>query len=373
MPEQRHDSPFADRNLSTVIMLSGIGFLVATVLAVGTTGLRKSATVDIFVGVSAGFAVFGIALALFFLMRVAGRTRYGNLRVALTGEPGAGKTVLANLLLDRLMNGTYDGVAFTADSATAIAVYQNIRGMSERSWPAETVSDFVIRYVGELEYSSPRRTVVELEIGDSAGQHWVDLNSQEDNPSSRSYLAYVISAKAIVHVIDSETFLTGAVSAALDRDFQDLGFATQLARSARGKSTDRACLIALTKIDELVAKLGLGPLQLFLRSSVLENRQYEPERLAREVSALRGSGSGVRDVAENLMRVCEFARDVSVRFQSVGIVLTSAPFQLGGEGGRTASRSDDALVSWIRYAADGANRRDGPVRGRWPRAHTSGR
>lgn len=180
------------------------------------------------------------------LLRHLQRTRYYDFRIALTGPPAAGKTVFSLLLYDLLMNNKLPGVEFTAESRSAIATYQAIRGLSQGVWPMATLVGAVDQYDGSLQYR--RRVVVDLEIGDSAGEYWLDLSQGSSDTSA--YLEYVLSAQAIVHVISVESVVSKEGDALLLSEARDLRLAAGLMKSVKGSNEPLSpLLIVISKMD----------------------------------------------------------------------------------------------------------------------------
>ena len=144
---------------------------VASALAlIFTVADRFAGNTTALIDVGIGALVVLYLVSVLWVARAMLRTRYYDFRIALTGQPGAGKTVFANLLYDRLMNGGDPDYRFTAESRSAIATYQAIRGISQDEWPPSTARGSVLQRDGLLRH---RRAVVDLEIGDSAGQRWL--------------------------------------------------------------------------------------------------------------------------------------------------------------------------------------------------------
>jgi hypothetical protein len=205
--------------------------------------------------VSAQTIVIGVLAVLYvvsmvFMIRFLRRTRYYDLRLGLTGRPSAGKTVLSLLLYDLLMNSRSDLIRFTAESRSAIATYQAIRNIPAGEWPPLTSKGSVLQYDGTIHVT--RRRQIELQIGDSAGEHWLGLTNPASSSSESEYLQWVLSAQAIVHVISAEIFLGADPEATLLEDVADLKLAARLMRSIqRGTDVLRPLLIVISKADLL--------------------------------------------------------------------------------------------------------------------------
>ena len=244
--DRRHRPSSSDRYTvlaQVVLVLSSLVAVLATLLPrfAPSTG----ALIDLGIGVLV--AVYLVS-AVFVARRIL-RTRYYDFRIALTGQPKAGKTVFANLLYDQLMNGNDPDFEFTAESKSAIATYQAIRGIAQNEWPPSTTQGAVLQHDGALRH---RRIVVELEIGDSAGQHWLSLSTAANQDPD--YTQWVLSAQALVHVIPADRLVAEGVDSTLRADVEDLRLAAQLMRSvSKGKYVPVPILIVISKMDKLRA------------------------------------------------------------------------------------------------------------------------
>lgn len=191
-------------------------------------------------------AVGGVvtAAAVVVAIRLFNRVRSRDVRIALTGAPRAGKTVFSVALFDALMTGRR-GVTFTAESRTILSVYRAIRGMAEGEWPPSTPREVVNRYEGRIMYGP--RTLVDLELGDSAGEYWADIS--DDGSKDADYLSYVVSSDAIAHVIPIDWLQGKNESYSLARDEAELRLAGQLSRTHSGAESSQHLLIVLSKMD----------------------------------------------------------------------------------------------------------------------------
>jgi Double-GTPase 2 len=220
-----------------VIATTLIGGLAAAAQAAGTKAL-----IDVGFGLLAALYIAGVAL----VMRNILRTRYFRFRMALTGQPAAGKTVFANLLYDQLMNSDHTGYEFTAESKSAIATYQAIRGIAQDEWPPTTTRGTVLQRDGVLR---GRRSIIDLEIGDSAGEHWLHLATASTGDES-DYLQWVLSAQALVHVIPANRIFAEGFEAGLRVDIEDLRLAVQLMRNvSHGRHAPASILVVFSKVD----------------------------------------------------------------------------------------------------------------------------
>lgn len=127
------------------------------------------------------------ALAVSLLAIVAARrllaTTTANVTIPLGGSPGVGKTVFANVLSGRLMEGQSRDLSFVPEAQTAQHVYQVLRRLRHDEWPKQTGMDAIDRYRGVLGLRRGGlaatmlhgRLVFQLELGDAAGEHWDEL------------------------------------------------------------------------------------------------------------------------------------------------------------------------------------------------------
>lgn len=222
-------------------VLFAITSLVSLTLTL-TNRIILNTQTEIALGVLAG-ALFYM-LGIYVLFRFLRQTRQYRFRVALTGLPGAGKTVFSVLLLDSLMNERLPGVRFTGESKSVIAVYQAIRNLPAGIWPKATSRGAVSTYQGAIEAG---RTKIQLEIGDSAGEYWLDLSDEGERDPG--YLEYVISAHAIAHVIPITELLTDDAPVKLRQEIDDLLLAASLKRQTVGETAEVPLLIVLSKAD----------------------------------------------------------------------------------------------------------------------------
>ncbi|MFJ5992956.1 hypothetical protein [Lentzea sp. NPDC092896] len=176
-----------------------------------------------------------------------GRVRVHKLRIAVTGLPRAGKTVFSVLLFDTLMNERMPGTEFNAESKSAISVYQAIRNLPADIWPKSTAKGAVSAYTGSIE---SRRSRIDLEVGDSAGEHWLDL----DNEDSRDpgFLEYVLSSHALVHVIPLASLTGEQAELRAANEVDDLRLVARLHRQVHGQRAQIPLLIVLSKTDQIV-------------------------------------------------------------------------------------------------------------------------
>lgn len=259
---------------SQIILAGASG--VALIASLNGSFLRSSVPAwTILLSVVAGLYV----ATIFWMLQHLRRTRYLDFRLAMTGQPGSGKTVFSLLLYDRLMNNRDADVTFTAESKSAIATYQAIKGIAADEWPRSTSKGAVLQYDGSLRYGA--RTVIDLEIGDSAGEYWLEL-TRDGAESENAYLQYVVSAHAIAHMLPVDVLdVRGSskrveLSDMLARDLKDLRLAAQLMRSSRASFSKVPILVIISKVDKVVPNvmtedlLACYPLGDVVNSKVLK-------------------------------------------------------------------------------------------------------
>lgn len=179
-----------------------------------------------------------------------------ELKVALAGQPSAGKTAFANLLMNALMTGEDGSLEFVPAAKTAQAVIVAMRKLAEGSWPAATSEDGLQLYRGTLSQIDQRplsrlafgRREIYLEIADSPGEQWEAMarESRDRRPGSErtrsaksrplvesNFFEYVANADAIVYLIGADDLLTNPsrVRESVDDALETL----QLVRSTRGR------------------------------------------------------------------------------------------------------------------------------------------
>ncbi|MDT4945191.1 MAG: Double-GTPase 2, partial [Pseudonocardiales bacterium] len=212
--------------LTLAASVAGVIALVVSSLAVfhaSTTAILASIGIATFAGL--------YFVAFFLFLQRARRVRRLGARIALTGPRRVGKTVLCNLLYDRLMDTRDDSIEFTADSKSAIATYQAIRGLADDRWPEVSTTGVARQYRGEARFG--RRELVEIEIGDTAGEDWIAFSREDGSNDDDSYLEWVLSAQALMHVISIEAILGADRGQLLRRDVQDLKLAARLMRNVQ--------------------------------------------------------------------------------------------------------------------------------------------
>ncbi|GAA1813435.1 hypothetical protein GCM10009682_38270 [Luedemannella flava] len=285
-----------------------------------------------------GFLLLGIALSTLYIagivlfVRRLRRVRTYGLRLALTGLPAVGKTMFSVLVFDTLMNERLPNLRFSAESRSIISVYQAIRNLSSEVWPRSTAKGSISVYEGVME---SRRLRVNLELGDSAGEYWLDFG--EEDQRDPGYLEYVISANGLVHVIPIESVLTSYLSPNyLNDEIQDLRLVARLKRQTRGDAAQVPLLIVLSKVDLVVPPSLLeqphsGLLQIVDITEV------------RSLSLM--SGFNERDEARLLDALHLLSESLDADFSSVQFVFSSVPAIVQSRLG--VGETGSGLIRWI--------------------------
>lgn len=280
-----------------------------------------------------------LTFAIFWLMR---RVRDIQFRVAITGRPKAGKTVFANLIFDALMNERVSDARFTASTRSMLAVYQAIRNIPDGVWPKATDVGSVSLYEGTLE---ARRARIDIEIGDSAGEYWLELPDEADRDVG--YLEYVLSANAIVHVIPIRELLAETAEAYVKSEIDDLRLAARLKRSV-GKLSSGPLLIVISKVDEVIPSDVLEASDFGLLSVNGGASAFDSLRIVNAIQHTTGtlSFSMYLEVMES---------NLKSEFDSVRFVFSSAPAVAFGRMRELIHGG--SLVQWVISEARAQNRR----------------
>lgn len=294
MTSRRKTDPFRSENVAIVVSFVASGTALA--IAAFSLNTNRSSTLLISLSFALLLTTF-IAVGAIALQRRL-TVRYAELRIAMTGQPGAGKTVFTNLLFERLMQADSDSIGFTPAARSALATHQVVRGLDQGVWPSRTSSggieqrDGIISVRGRRDgtplsslrslfepYNSPasaRRAEIRLEIGDSAGEYWVDIGE----PSAGEYLEYVVSASAIVHVVGVDALMEPDVGVSLRQDVRDLRLAARISPNTKGSQGPKPLLVVVSKMDLLFEVidsaefLGLNASNLDMRDEYL--RTFTP-------------------------------------------------------------------------------------------------
>ena len=188
-----------------------------------------------------------VSYVTFTSLRIKQGHRY-RVRISLTGQPAAGKTVFSILLYHIISFYTPKNVKFSAETENVIEVFRALRGFSEGEWPKSTPTDGVSLMKGELVSRSQfgGQSTFEVSIADTAGEYWADLN--EDTSPDHPYLALIATSDAIVHVVPvSELKYDDDL---IKRDTLDLLMASQLMAHRRRSFESRIpLLVVFSKCD----------------------------------------------------------------------------------------------------------------------------
>ena len=301
----------------------------------------ETPTRTIALGVVSGVAGVAVSIATVLTLRYLGRVQRVDFRIAITGVPQAGKTVFATILYDVLVDSSTSEVNFTPESQSIIAVYQAIRGITADRWPASTRTGSVFRYEGTIRFG--RRLEVDLEIGDSAGEYWIDL--EEPSGKNGDYLSYVVSSDAITHVIPVDRLLDAERSDIapdarefLRRDLRDLKFASNLISSAKRGPAQRPLLVVISKMDLLN---NITP--AYLRDNLLQTIPVSELASYQFFSSFYFPGrSALKSELAN------FGEEVQQYFSSVDFVFSSVSAITEKRSPRTV---EGGVMDWLRRAS----------------------
>lgn len=328
---------FVRRTLLASLIIAGVASIATVLVVVLDKTYTRTILLSIGTGLSVAFFAVGLILFYFYLSQI----QHYELRIALTGKSRAGKTVLANILYDQLMNFQGASFGFTAESKSAIAVYQAIRGMANNEWPPSTVEGSVVPYRGTLDLG--RRIRIDLEIGDSAGQHWMDLTNQDTR--SAAYLEYVISADALMHVISVEELASATGSSSILEDLDELHLAAQLMRSVKKTRGDLAPLIIVISKVDLQCDMKTSADELL---RIMTSEEFESSSIAR---CLRSTSA-----KDALNLIPSLVDRLSNDFSSVNLTASSITSATGAA--RLLKPVGSDLVQWINGLATSRSLRD---------------
>ncbi|MCA0292435.1 MAG: hypothetical protein LCH82_12520 [Actinobacteria bacterium] len=318
----------AERRSAVLGALSLFAAALVGLLQLFADSLSYSAvSVNVLLAVVLGLAYLA---AMYLMARYVFRQRQADLRVAVTGLPCAGKTVFSIALFDALMSERPDGIRFTGSSKTVISVYQAIRGIGAGEWPMSTRKGFVERYEGRIRVG--RRLVIDLEWGDSAGEYWASLGSDDKD---ESYLSYAVSSQAIAHVISAE-WLGGSAQPCWDRgeydirtDLNDLLMCSRLIRLQSTNGRPIPLVVVVSKMD----LLGLGEHEDLFK--VIPLNRLHSTKIAEDLRALQ---SGLWET------LLEFGGRLEDQFLDVSIVFSAVSASLVGSSERLE------LAEWLAHA-----------------------
>jgi len=215
---------------------------------------------------------FGV-IAAFFTRRLYS-VRTVTLDVALGGPPGAGKTVYVNVLCARLMEEDASGISFIPEASTAQFVYRTIGMLRKGEWPSHTSTDSVRLYrgtIGRTRQSSLSlllngRIEFDLEVADSAGEHWQELAHESVDPEidvggvvkntrliDSTFFERVVASAALFYFVDARLLFDNPSYG--DETADDLLSTVQLLRVIQGVRPGDALrmpvAVILSKVDLL--------------------------------------------------------------------------------------------------------------------------
>jgi len=217
-------------------------------------------------------SMFNIALTSLFaasslmlymaLQRSLRRRRY-RIRISLTGQPGAGKTVFSVLLYHLISSYPPQGVEFTGETESVIKTFRALKGFDLGDWPPATSPDGISVVKGELSAHSGRHTY-EISVSDTAGEYWASLD--ENKSSSHPYLTLVASSDALVHIVSVPELRER--DGLIEDDILDLQMAAQLIKIGHRRAGRRIpLLVVFSKFD--------GATVQFLSDDELMFKQFE--------------------------------------------------------------------------------------------------
>lgn len=352
-----------DKLTETLHMISLVAFSVAS-LAI----LVLTITDRIVLTSTAEIVAIGVALGITYTIGILGitrrirRIRLYKFRVAITGRPNAGKTVFSVLVFDAMMNNTIPDASFSAESKSLISVYQAIRNLPAGIWPRSTAKGNISTYEGTIE---TKRSKVDLEVGDSAGEYWLDLS--DETGRDPGYLEYVLSAEAIAHVIPADEVVKDGDRVRLTAEVDDLLLVSRLKRQARGprrpdgllsRSTPPAnhglpLLIVVSKMDLVINEESLRRDELSRDLfRVVGASNLSEMRILSGVRVKPMSRSGIVVTMDRWLR--DLSDSLSRDFSSVHFCFSSAAFVSGNSLRRKTGAGD--IVQWILAEAESGER-----------------
>ncbi|WP_424086042.1 hypothetical protein [Micromonospora citrea] len=200
-----------------------------------------------------------------------------------------------------------------------------------------------------------KRIKVDLEVGDSAGEYWLDFGDEEQRDPG--YLEYVISANGIAHVIPLADISSDANEDKIAREVDDLRLVAHLKQQIRGAASAVPLLLVLSKVD-LVVPLPhlLGPEAGLFRVVSEEGLETLGVIDALPEGARRSVLTWLRTISLQLSR----------DFASVSFIFSSAPAI--SHGRLRVDRYSGDIVDWVLREAsrphrDGRRRRAVPLAG----------
>lgn len=193
--------PVRDARLRVTLAISTLIASVTALIIFQSTGSKSLFplwVVSAVIGVSLGVVTIIVTLLVIDYRRTVVRFPY---RMAVTGLPEVGKTVFSVLLFDSLMNERLPTLSFTGEAKTVISVYQAIRNLPSGRWPLKTVPGNVSMYTGEIQDGKDGRKIIDLAVGDTAGEYWLNFNRAGSAADEDPYLEFVITSDAIMHLL----------------------------------------------------------------------------------------------------------------------------------------------------------------------------
>lgn len=236
------------------------------------------------------------------VQRILQNRRY-RVRISLTGQPAAGKTVFSVLLYYIISFCAPKGVGFSAETGNVIEVFRALRGFDRGEWPKSTSTDGVSLMKGELVSRSQvsGQSSFEITIADTAGEYWADLDAaiSSDHP----YLTLIAGSDVIAHVIPVSELRRDVTI--VKQDILDLRMASQLMSAKRGRVNRQVPLLVIfSKCD------GEN-----IESSVIKDHLFRVYRFG-EISALGGIGVNVTDAVRLIEEGLSSHFSVSYLFSS---------------------------------------------------------
>lgn len=218
-------------------------------------------------GVALASLLIASSLMFYMVLQSVLRQRRYRIRISLTGQPGAGKTVFSVLLYHLISSYPPQGVEFTGETESVIKTFRALKGFDLGNWPPATSPDGISVTKGELSAHSGRHTY-EISVSDTAGEYWASLNKNKF--SSHPYLTLVASSDALVHVISvPELRERGGL---IEDDTLDLQMAAQLMKIGRRRAGRRIpLLVVFSKFDGVAVQ--------FLSDDGLMFRQFNSDGL----------------------------------------------------------------------------------------------
>jgi hypothetical protein len=304
--------------------------LVAVVVSLGVLFVSISGLIAYS---SAALQIFAIVIfsalyvaTMYAFFRYVTRLRRYELRIATTGQPDAGKTVFSLILFSELMADRTDRLVFTSNSKGVIQIVQALRAIPHDIWPEATGDEGVVVLEGKLKYG--KRETVEVEVGDSAGEHWANLSNRDER--SGDYLRWLLGVHALCHVIEAPHLVSEDAGRWIQADVDDLTMYTQLLDSTREQVVKQPLLVVISKMDLVGVVEGLSEVRAL--GDVQNCTAYS------RLEALHGTSP-----------LDPFFVEARRYFDPIDVVFTSVYVATGDE--RIPTARDHSLAMWIRTSA----------------------